>query len=94
MAQIDRWKHLEFDYSSGRGGTRTLTGSNPHGILSPERLPIPPLGLRIGSSQDTNRPQTLQEESANKTFLRILTIENSIGLTTTWTFSGYEKKTP
>ena len=78
MTQINRWDHLESDYSNGRGGTRTLTGSNPHGILSPERLPIPPLGLRIGSSQDTNRLQTLQEKSANKTFIRILTMKNSI----------------
>ena len=29
---------------SSRGGTRTRTGDNPHGILSPVRLPIPPLG--------------------------------------------------
>ena len=30
--------------SSSRGGTRTRTGVPPHWILSPERLPIPPLG--------------------------------------------------
>lgn len=29
---------------SGRGGARTLTGVTSHGILSPVRLPIPPLG--------------------------------------------------
>ena len=29
---------------SSRGGTRTRTGVTPHWILSPERLPIPPLG--------------------------------------------------
>ena len=31
---------------SGRGGTRTRTRVTPHGILSPGRLPIPPLGQR------------------------------------------------
>ncbi len=30
---------------SGRGGDRTRTRVTPHGILSPVRLPIPPLGL-------------------------------------------------
>jgi hypothetical protein len=30
----------------GRGGARTRTGLAPHRILSPVRLPIPPLGQR------------------------------------------------
>ena len=30
---------------NSRGGTRTRTRDFPHGILSPVRLPIPPLGL-------------------------------------------------
>ena len=32
---------------NSRGGTRTRTGVTPHWILSPERLPIPPLGRAI-----------------------------------------------
>ncbi len=34
------------DCINGRGGDRTRTGITPHGILSPVRLPIPPLGPR------------------------------------------------
>ena len=35
---------------SGQSGDRTRTGITPHGILSPERLPIPPSGLEIASA--------------------------------------------
>ena len=35
---------------NSRGGTRTRTRDNPHGILSPVRLPIPPLGQQCCSS--------------------------------------------
>lgn len=34
--------------ASSREGIRTLTGNTPHGILSPVRLPVPPLG-RVGA---------------------------------------------
>ena len=37
--------------TSGRGGARTRTDLTVHGILSPVRLPIPPLG-RSGTSSD------------------------------------------
>jgi hypothetical protein len=29
------------------GGNRTLTGGDPHGILSPARLPVSPLRLTV-----------------------------------------------
>ena len=39
--------------ANGRGGDRTLTGVTPHGILSPVRLPIPPLGLNRKNAGET-----------------------------------------
>jgi integrase/recombinase XerD len=38
---------------NGRGGDRTRTGITPHGILSPVRLPIPPLGRRGPVARET-----------------------------------------
>lgn len=38
-------------HPTGRGGDRTRTGVTPHGILSPVRLPIPPLGRLVAYPQ-------------------------------------------
>ena len=50
--------------ANGRGGDRTLTGVTPHGILSPVRLPIPPLGP-LDDSYGIWRPQLWQRATSN-----------------------------
>ena len=42
---------------SGRGGGRTRTRVTSHGILSPVRLPIPPLGL-TQEARNLDRPKS------------------------------------
>src|SRR5947208_3506319 len=43
-------RHFKSGESAG-GGNRTLTGSEPHGILSPARLPVSPLRHDGGLNQ-------------------------------------------
>ena len=63
---------------TSRGGTRTRTRDNPHGILSPVRLPIPPLGLEL-STPSYRRPQaaTIGDEQCQR--LCILLVLWAIG---------------
>ena len=41
--------HDSWRFGAG-GGNRTLTGGDPHGILSPARLPVSPLRPEVGES--------------------------------------------
>ena len=46
--------------SGAGGGNRTLTGSEPHGILSPARLPVSPLRRVELSGGERNRSISLK----------------------------------
>ena len=47
-------------FSGAEGGSRTRTGFKPHWILSPARLPIPPLRLICYKVYDTIKSKNNQ----------------------------------
>ena len=66
---------------SSRGGVRTRTGVTPHRILSPVRLPIPPLGQRrfpgslAGVVRFHRLARQIQAEQRLPTFLIVATTQ-------------------
>ena len=53
------------------GGTRTPTGSEPHGILNPARLPLSPLRLQLKLSAAIYANDLLKERNYNMAILCI-----------------------